>query len=208
MDDVIEERDKTIAKVYFGKDGGRTPYKTYLDAKAIDPRITLDWVRSSFSKNIERTKQVGGARNSYVAPRAYHEYHMDLFFITDRQFPNQDFPIGLSMIDVFSKFAVVIPLKSRDTTSVMTAIFKAFSIIGKQPEILYTDDEGALTGKWVAGEFERAGIQHIKASSAHFVERFSRTFKNMISQRMKRLKRGFRLNSKAPPISCHQIPMV
>ena len=140
---VIEERDKTIRSVFYGKDGGSTPYKTFLDAKAIDPRITLDWVRAWFKRNVERTKQVGGARNSYVAPRAYHEYQMDLFYITDRQFPNQDLPIGLAMIDVFSKFAVVVPLKRKDTETVMAAIFKAFSIIRKQPEILYTDDEGA-----------------------------------------------------------------
>ena len=111
---VVEDIDKTIRRVYYGEDGGSTPYKTYLDAKAIDPRITLDWVRVWFKKNVERTKQVGGARNSYVAPRAYHEYQMDLFYITDRQFPNQDFPIGLAVIDVFSKFAVVIPQGHRN----------------------------------------------------------------------------------------------
>ncbi len=33
-------------------------------------------------------------------------------------------------------------------------------MIRKQPEILHTDDEGALTDKRVAAEFERAGIQH------------------------------------------------
>ena len=99
---VIEERDKTIRSVFYGKDGGSTPYKTYLDAKAIDPRITLDWVRDWFKKNVQRTKQLGGARNSYVEPRAYYEYQMDLFYITDRQFPNQDFPIGLAMIDVLA----------------------------------------------------------------------------------------------------------
>ena len=105
------------------------------------------------------------------------------------------------MIDVFSKFAVVIPLKERKAKDIMPAIFKAFTMIGKQPEILYTDDEGALTKNWVASEFERAGIQHIVTSgSAHFVERFNRTFKNMISQRMKVLQRGFRLNSKQAPI--------
>ena len=40
------------------------------------------------------------------------------------------------MIDVFSKFAVVIPLKERDAVHLMPAIFKAFTLIGKQPEIL------------------------------------------------------------------------
>ena len=139
--------------MYHGTHGGSSAYRTYLDAKAIDPRITLDWTRDWFKKNVDRTRQVGGAKSSYVAPRAFHEYQADLFFITDKKFPIQDYPAGLSMIDVFSKFAVVIPLKENDAVHLMPAIFKAFTIIGKQPEILYTDGEGALTNKWVAGEF-------------------------------------------------------
>ena len=47
---IINDRDKIIAKVYHGKDGGRPAYKTHLDTKAIDSRITLDWVRSWFQK--------------------------------------------------------------------------------------------------------------------------------------------------------------
>ena len=198
---VVEDRDKTIRRVYYGKDGGSSAYKTYLDAKAIDPRITLDWVRDWFKKNVERTRQVGGAKNNYVAPRAFHEYQADVFYITDRQFPNQDYPYGLSIIDVFSKFATVIPLKERDADRIMPALFKAFQVIGKQPEILYTDDEGALNKKWVAAEFERAGIQHIiTAGSAHFVERFNRTFKNLISARMKALKVNRKIIGKQPEI--------
>ena len=38
------------------------------------------------------------------------------------------------------------------------------------------------------------------SGSAHFVERFIGTFKLMISQRMKVLKKAFRLTSKQPPI--------
>ena len=177
MDDVVEERDKTIRSVYYGKEGGRTPYKTYLDAKAKDPRITLDWVRDWFKKNVERTRQVGGAKKSYVAPRAYHEFQADFFFITKRQFKNQDYKVGLSMIDVFSKFAVVIPLKDRFASTILPSIFKAFQMIGKQPEILYTDDEPGLRSNVAVKAFEEAGIQHIVAGSAHFVERFNRTFK-------------------------------
>ena len=182
-----EGRDKTIRRVYYSKTGSGTAYKTYLDAKEIGPIITLAWVRDWFKKNVERTRQVGGARNSYLAPHAGFEYQADLFFITDKQFPNQDYKAGLSMIDVFSKFAVVIPLKEKDCFNVMDAIFKAFQIMGKQPEILYTDDEGALTNKWVAAEFERAGIQHITAGSAHFVEWFNRTIKNRMAKLMEQV---------------------
>ena len=122
----VKRLDDAISKVYYGPDGGRTAYKTYLDVREIDPEITLDWVRGWFRNNIERTKQVGGARNSYVAPRAYHEYQVDLFFITERQFQNQFYEVGMSMIDVFTKFAVVIPLESRDAVDVVPALFRAF----------------------------------------------------------------------------------
>ena len=59
---IIEDRDKTIRKVYHGKDGGSSAYKTYLDAKAIDPRITLDWVRGWFKKNVKRQDKKAGQR--------------------------------------------------------------------------------------------------------------------------------------------------
>ena len=180
----MNEKDKVIAKVYRGREGGQLPYKTCLDAKAINPSINLDWTKSWFKLNIQPTRQVGGAKNSYVAPRAYHEYQADLFFITEKQFKNQGYKAGLSMIDVFSKYAVVIPLKEKNGEEVMAAIFKAFTLIGKQPEILYTDDDGALSNKWVAAEFERAGIQHITAGTAYFVERFNRTFKNRMAKLM------------------------
>ena len=136
-----------------------------------------------------------------MAPRAFHEYPADVCYITDRQFPNQDYPYGLSMIDVFSKFATVIRLKERDANHIMPALFKAFQVIGKQPEILYSDDEGALAKKGVAAEFERAGIQHIvTAGSAHFVERFNRTLKNLSSTRMKTLQRNRKVVGKQPEI--------
>ena len=85
----LEYRDNTISKVYHDRNGGRTANKTYLDAKAIDPHITLDLTKGWFRRNMERTKQIGGARNSYAAPYAYSEYQADLFFVTKRQFPNQ-----------------------------------------------------------------------------------------------------------------------
>ena len=52
-------------------------------------------------KNVEITKQVGGKKNNFVAQRAYQEYEVDIFYITEKQMPNQEFPFGLSMIDIF-----------------------------------------------------------------------------------------------------------
>ena len=37
----VKRMDDTISKVYYGPDGGRTAYKTYLDVRDFDPEITL-----------------------------------------------------------------------------------------------------------------------------------------------------------------------
>ena len=129
----INAKDKVIAKIYYGKEGGQPAYKTWLEAKVIDPGITLDWVKSWFRLNVQPKRQVGGAQNSYVAPRAYHEYQADLFFVTAKQFPNQDYPTGLSVYDVFSKYAVVIPMTDRKGKDIMKSLFEAFKQMGKQP---------------------------------------------------------------------------
>ena len=52
---IVKERDDIISKVYYGPDGGRTAYKTYLDAREIDPEITFGlgkgMVQEEYRKN-------------------------------------------------------------------------------------------------------------------------------------------------------------
>ena len=79
-----ETEMKIIAKVYKGPDGGKPAFKTWQDAKVINPKITLNLVKGWFKQNVEPKAQVWGKRNSYVAPNAYHEYQVDLFFVTPK----------------------------------------------------------------------------------------------------------------------------
>ena len=104
----------------------------------------------------------------------------------------------MTMIDVFGKYAVVLPVKEKKAGPVMEAIFKGFELMGKQPEILYTDNEGALSTSWVAGVFEEAGIQHITAGTAYFVEQFNRTFKNRMADRLTKLLKDKTIKGKQP----------
>ena len=149
-EDFEKQAYRIIRKAYYSPTGLSTPYKIYKDVNSVDKRITLELVRQWFRENIEKTKQVGGAKNSYVAQRAFQEFQADVFYITQKQMPNQEFPFGLSMIDVFSKYATVIPMKERKAANLMAAILQGFKDIGKQPDVLYTDEEGALMEKTVA----------------------------------------------------------
>ena len=47
-------------------------------------------------------------------------------------------------IDVFTKYAVVVPFKSKKEDDIAAGILECMHKMGKKPEIIYTDDEGAL----------------------------------------------------------------
>ena len=49
--------------------------------------------------------------NSFVAPYPYYEFQFDLFFLNDLE--NQSYKVGALMIDVFTKYMVVVPIKSK-----------------------------------------------------------------------------------------------
>ena len=187
MDEAATARMKIISKTYKGPEGGKPAFKTWQDARDQDPRITLNEVKFWFKQNVQPKGQVWGQRNSYVAPGPYHEYQADLFLVTENQFKDQEYEYGLSMIDVFSKFAVVLPLSGKTAEPLTEAIFKAFEMMGRKPQILYTDNEGALNTAWVKAKFEEEGIKHVVAGTAYFVERFNRTFKNRMADRLSKL---------------------
>ena len=67
---------------------------------------------------------------------------MDLFFLTDLKDPI--YPLGLLVVDIFSKYIAIIPCKSKQIHDVAVAIEKAIGKMGGKPETIYSDNEGAL----------------------------------------------------------------
>ncbi len=93
--------------------------------------------------------------------------------MTEKQFGKQKYPFGFAVIDVFSKYAAVCPLKGKGHEGMMQALLQSFKEIGKQPEIVYTDPDSAFFKKDVESVFEEAGIQYIRTQAKpYFAERF------------------------------------
>ena len=55
-----------------------------------------------------------GSKNSFVAPHAHYEYQIDLFFLAHLK--TQKFRVGMACIDIFTKYAVVVPIPSKKNT--------------------------------------------------------------------------------------------
>ena len=73
-----------------------------------------------FQETVERKKQLKGY-HSFVAPEAYYEFQMYLIFFSDLK--NQKFGVGMVCIDIFSKYAVVVPIKTNKKEMLLPAFW-------------------------------------------------------------------------------------
>ena len=111
--------DDVISKIYYDPAGFGSMQTTLNDAKKRDKTITIDDVRKWFSKNVARKTQLKGM-NSFIAHKPAEEYQMDLFFMSDLKDP--EYACGLLMVDIFTKYTVIIPSKSKQIHDVAVAI--------------------------------------------------------------------------------------
>ena len=175
-------KDDIISNIYYDRSGFGSIATTYKDSKAKDATITLNDVKEWFQKNIEQKKQLRG-QNSFVPKEPYWEYQFDLFFIND--IPDQKFKVGAVVIDIFTKYATIVPIKSKDEGNVASALIQGFKEMGKNPKLLYTDDEPSLDTEAIQTYLKENNIEHHRTRGhANFSERFIRTVKKMLYDRV------------------------
>ena len=133
-----ENKQKIINDVYFDKGGFGSRALTLKEARQKDKSITMNDINEFFKNNVEEKRKPRG-ENSFVAPHAYYQYQADLFFIKDLD--NQKTRVGFLMIDIFSKYMVVLPLPSKDGEDVASGFIEGIKKMGKKPQFIYTDDE-------------------------------------------------------------------
>ena len=171
-----------ISKIYFEPSGYGSIQSTFKDANKIDKTIKLDNVKEWFKSNVEQKTKYSG-QNSYVAQKPYEEYQVDLFFINDLE--NQKVKVGMLMIDIFTKYMVVIPINSKSEGDVASGLLEGFQKMGHKPEVIYADNETALSAASIQKYFKDNNILHIATrGQAAVAERSIRTFKDMLYKRI------------------------
>jgi hypothetical protein len=176
------DKNNIINNVYHDQSGYGSIQKTYEEAREKDNSITLKNVRDWFAQNVERKKQLKGY-NSFINDGAREEYQVDLAFFKVKD----KIEIGLVMIDIFSKYATVIPIASKETPDVLAGMMEGFQKMGGKPKSIYSDNEGALGSKLFDEFCDKNNIQLITTRTHAWVaERFIRTLKNAINNRIEK----------------------
>ena len=152
---------------------------------------TFQYVNDWYDSMVGRQRYYG-MKNSFVAPHAHWEYQVDLFQL--KHLKDQTYQWGMACIDIFSKYATVVPLETKGADDYQHALVTCINKMGRPPKFIMSDQEGALKTYSMTLYFERTGIQLIQTwSHAHFVERFIRTFKSMLNKNLEAAARWNRL---------------
>ena len=151
----MSDKDKILKDLYYNESGYQSINNLYKEAKEKDNTITLNYVKGWYKHFNEPKTQLKGS-NSYIAPDPYFEYQLDLFFVPDQPTPN----IGLACIDIFTKYAVVVPLENKQPEEITKGLFKAVNKMGKKPKIIYTDEEGSFNSNYFQ-EYLKKLVYHI-----------------------------------------------
>ena len=140
----MSSKQEIIANIYYDKGGFGSKAVTLKDARAKDKTITMQDVEDFFRKNVEIKRKQRG-QNSFVAPHNNYSYQLDLFFISSEDIETtQKFRAGLVMIDVLSKYAVVVPIKSKTPPDIIAGTMEGLQKKKAKPKMIYTDDERGI----------------------------------------------------------------
>ena len=178
--------DKLISKIYYDPAGHGSIKKTYNEVHKKTKMITEADVKAWFYRNIPRKTNLSGF-NSFIVHEPKEEHQMDLMFFADLKDPQ--YYGGLLMVDSFTKYTVIIPIRNNKGPSLLKALKEAILKMGGPPKTIYSDDEGGMNTKILISYLDEQHIRHIMTRThAGLAERTIRTMKAMIYRRIESAK--------------------
>ena len=86
------------------------------------------------------------------------------------------------LIDIFIKFCLVVPVKSKQPADVLAGMMEGMKKHSRKPKHIYSDEEGSLKSEVALSYLKEEKIElHRTRGHPSFAEAFIRTFKNIIS---------------------------
>jgi len=183
-----EEKPKTINEkieaIYTDKAGFGSLAQTIADVKRYYPEVKRTDVIKWYNSNVERNIVQRHGYNSYVAKKPLEEFQVDLFNMKVKD--DDDYKMAIGAIDIFSKVATVIAVPNKQPETFLMALKQIFKIMGK-PKIIMADEEGSLSSKLIDEFFKDEKVLYIiNRHHAPVIERFIRSFRNMVSRRLQK----------------------
>ncbi len=192
----IKTKEKTKTKVitdafYDPKTGlSLEPYKLYKKLKAAGHNVTIKEVENVLKNQLVEQvyRPMGNYKKRYssiIAPEYLHNIQVDLLDMSTLAKFNKNYKWIMNGVDVFSRKAVAIPMKSKEIGSVLPAFELMLKEFGGTPKHLNSDQESAMMGAKFQSYLKENGIEHHSYGEAEkrksgIIERFNRTVRELL----------------------------
>ena len=160
-----------------------SPLALYREAKKRYPSITFQqvktWLQSKDTYTLHKPVRYNFPRNRVIVTGIDDQWQADLVDISSLARFNKGYKFLLTCIDVFSKFAWVVPLKNKSGETLVNS-FQSILDIGRSPEKLQTDKGTEFLNRNFQSFLKEKNIHFFTTNSelkASVVERFNRTLK-------------------------------
>ena len=165
--------------------------KLYLAAKERNPTITIRDVRTFLQNSSTYTSfkpvERKFARRKIIVKGINDQWQVDLIVLPRLKLSNKGYEYILAVIDCFSRFAYVEPMRTKTASETVSAFKKILRRAKAKPRLLQSD---------LGSEFKGVFAHFLREMSIHqfftsqdpkcaIVERFIRTFKNKLFKYMK-----------------------
>lgn len=186
---------QTLTRVYNDPATGFLSHrKLYLKVREINPAIRVKDVKAFLNKQEARQINFQQKKVGYSAIIAHYprnNFQADLLDLQKYKGVNKGFKYILVVIDVYSRFAWFIPLRTKAARVVADAFIKLFdskedkSFPNNQPRDLTTDSGSEFTNKTLAAILEKRDIKHFTSepgshNTLGLVERMNKTIRTFL----------------------------
>ena len=125
------------------------------------PRVkVMDWLKTQPAYSLHKPMRRRFPTRKYQTSGLNELWQMDLMEMIPYASVNNGYKYILTVIDVFSRFARALPLKSKNSTALMEALTKMFKQDQVTPRYVQTDLGKEFYNKQVIALFKEHDIRH------------------------------------------------
>ena len=180
--------EKTLSSIY--RDPSQPANFGVLDAvyravkekgmNKISRKQVQDWFSQEDVYTLHKPARRHYKRSRVIVPGVDAQFQADLVDVQNLSRYNKGYKYLLTCIDIFSKYAWVVPLKTKQDQELVKA-FRTILSSGRKPNKLQTDQGTEFLNRLFQNFLREKNIDFFTVNSglkASVVERFNRTFKN------------------------------
>ncbi len=180
--------DEVLKEIYYNPShpsaygGIQSLYRALKEDGRLKPNINAikDWLQQQDTYTLHKLPPRNFKRNRVIVYAVDQQWQGDLADLSSLSRYNKGYKYLLVCIDILSKYAFVIPLKTKKGTEIVSA-FKTIFASNRKPRTLQTDKGTEFLNKHFQNFLKEQGVRFFTTGNetkASVVERLNRTLKN------------------------------